>query len=354
MSTLPLSAIDTMKPALDRTRRSLFQPFRLGLWLRLALLAVLTGELSSGGGSPNGSFHVPANSGGAQGASAAALPFALPSLQRALPFIVAAAFVFVLLYFVFLYLSSVLRFVLFEAVVRGDVRLREGWRRWQGTGNSLFAWRVAYTAIVTAVDAVFIGLPIFAAWRAGVFRDPGQHLVLLIFGGFVFVVLALALLLAGIVVWVLTKDFVVPIMAAEGVGPVEGWRRLLPMLKASTGGYAGYVGFKAVLALAAGMIVGIIGIVLIVIMVIPAVIIGVLAGVAIPAGGAAWSAATITAIIVGVAVLIAVMLCVMSMLSVPVVVFFQSYSLHFLASRYEPLHALLFPPEQALPPVMPV
>jgi hypothetical protein len=351
MTTVPLSAIDTMRPAIDRARRILFQPFRFGLWLRFAFLAIFTGEISSSGGSPNFNWHMPAEPTTTQGATAGQFPFALPSLQRALPFIIAAALLIVVLYFVFLYISSVLRFVLFESVVTGNARIRESWRRWQAHGTSLFGWRLVFTVVVTIIDAVFIGLPLIAAWRAGVFREPGRHLFLLLAGGTLFVAVTIVLVVAALVIWVLTKDFVVPIMAAESVGPVEGWRRLLPMLKTSGGSYAGYVGFKAVLAVAAGVVVAIIAVALILMLIIPAIIIGVIAGIAVPAGHSiAWSAITIALVISFALLLFLVIMFAVSMISVPIAVFFQSYSLLFLASRYEPLFNMMFPPPPIAPP----
>jgi len=45
-----LSAIESISPAFARTKQLLFQPFRFGLWARLAVVAVITGEAGVGGG----------------------------------------------------------------------------------------------------------------------------------------------------------------------------------------------------------------------------------------------------------------------------------------------------------------
>ncbi len=58
-------------------------------------------------------------------------------------------------------------------------------------------------------------------------------------------------------IFVLTKDFVVPQMALEEIGAIEGWRRLWPMLQAEKGGFAGYIGMKIMMAIGAGIVVGI-------------------------------------------------------------------------------------------------
>lgn len=354
MSTGPLNAIDAVKPAIDRVRAELFQPFRLGVWLRFAFLAFLTGEMSSsGGGVPGGNFghNIPSQPSGSSQAflEAARAPFAWPSLQKALPFIIVGAILFVLIYLLFLWISSILRFVLLEGVITGQPHIRQGWRRWKLHGNALFAWRLVFTIIVFAAYAVFVGLPAFAAWRAGVFRNPHDHLVVLILGGLFVGFLAVVVALTTVVVWVLTKDFVVPMMAAEGISPVEGWRRLVMFMTPQKGSYAGYVLFKAVLAIAAGIIVAIIMVAIIFILLIPFIVIAVAVGIG-TGGSIAGSALAITVLILLAIIAFAVIIAVVATLSVPIAVFFQSYSLHFFAPRYEPLAQLMWP----TPPPAPI
>ncbi len=54
------SAVEAISPAFARTKKLLFQPFRFGLWARLAVVALVTGKLEEwrGGGSlPNLNTH---------------------------------------------------------------------------------------------------------------------------------------------------------------------------------------------------------------------------------------------------------------------------------------------------------
>src|SRR3954453_13246362 len=46
----PLSAVDSIRPAVDRTEKFLFEPFRWARWWRVALLGLATGEFASQGG----------------------------------------------------------------------------------------------------------------------------------------------------------------------------------------------------------------------------------------------------------------------------------------------------------------
>lgn len=352
MSRDGISAIDAIKPALYRTKRVLFQPFRFAIWWRFAVLAFLTGEMSSGGGMPGGgnfNYQVPTRSSESQGFLAAP-PFPWPSLEKVLPWLILAAIVGVVFIIVMMWIGATLRFVLFESVISGQPRIREGWRRWHGFGNLLFVWQLIYTIISFCVYAVFIGLPILAAWRAGVFRAPREHLFFIIFGGLIFLLVLAVVFIAVLAVWVLTKDFVVPIMAGEGLTAGQAWRRLRSMVESNKGSYAGYLGMKVVLALAAGIGMAIVYILTLLIIAIPAVIIGVVVAIMIPSGHLAWTAATITLAVMLGLIVIALLVALMAMVAVPVVVFFQGYAIHFFSTRYEPLYRMMFPPA---PPTAP-
>jgi hypothetical protein len=151
------------------------------------------------------------------------------------------------------------------------------------------------------------------------------------------------------VVHVLTKDFVVPEMALENISAIEGWRRLLPMLKSEKGSYAGYIGMKIVMALGAAVVVGIVTLIVILILLIPVGGFGVIAVLAGKTAGLTWNLYTISLAVVVGCIVLAVILYVVSLISVPAIVFFPAYSIYFFASRYPALDALLRPPAPAAP-----
>jgi hypothetical protein len=109
---LPISAVDVVRVAFDHTATQLFKPFRLGQWTRLAVVAFLAGELAPNGCSFQSSF--PSRRGGA---SPAFLAQALPFNPLTLLGIGLLVLVFFLLAIGFLYLSSRMRFVLFDSIV---------------------------------------------------------------------------------------------------------------------------------------------------------------------------------------------------------------------------------------------
>jgi hypothetical protein len=151
----------------------------------------------------------------------------------------------------------------------------------------------------------------------------------------------------------MTKDFVVPQMALEGIGAVEGWRRLLLMLKGEKGGYAAYVGMKIVLAIGAGIVISIATFMVGLIVAIPAVVAAVVAVIAGKNVGLDWNVFTITAAVVAGCILFAVLFYVVALISVPAIVFFPAYSIYFFAPRYRTLSVLLYPPPQSGAPAIP-
>lgn len=341
-----LSGVDAIAPAIEQTKRQLFKPFRFGRWARLAVVSFLTGELTgSGGWSGATNLNFPSG-GGKSGKTTDLLAFANPLGERVmeyLPWILTGATLLFVLALLWIYVSSVFRFILLEAVLYDRCKLREGWRRWQTEGGSYFLWTIGFGLASLAGMSALVGGPLLIAWQAGIFRHPDQHLVLLIVGGvilfFLFIALTLAIMLCGF----FAKDFVVPVMAMENVGVLEGWRRLFPMMGAEKTAYLVYVVMKIVLALGSAILFGIIDVIVLLILLIPLGILGFIVVLLASAAGLSWNPATIAvAVVVGAGVLLALFF-VMAFISAPATVFFQSYTLHFFGSRYPRLGEQLFP-----------
>jgi hypothetical protein len=342
---LPISPSDTIALAFEHMKRQLFQPFRFWQWTRLAFVGLLAGELGSGGGfnAPSG-FNPGQHPGSPDGLSFPHLDFAL--LAGIITVLVIVAFVFGI---ILLYISSVMRFILFDSVVAKNCRIREGWRRRQSAGWKYFLWQAGFALAILAGMVVLLGIPALFAFLMGWFRDPHQHLVGFILGGIFLCFLILAFLIAAAVSQVLTKDFVVPQMALEGIGAIEGWRRLWPMIESEMGGYATYVGLKIVLAIGAGIAIFLVSLIAIFILLIPIVGVGVAVGLGGKAAGLTWNVFTITAIVVAVLVVVAILFYLLALISVPVIVFFPAYAVYFFAARYRPLSLILYPPPPPLP-----
>jgi len=347
---LPISAIDAISPAFHHTKVQLFQPFRLAQWAKLALVGLLAGELTSGGCNSS-SFQIPSHPRGH-----GFMDFALPNVNPVLfASLIALLIVLGIIFWIlFLYVSSVMRFILFDSVVAKHCDIMPSWGRRHGAGLRYFLWQILFLLAMGVGFTVLIGIPAALALAAGWLRSPRQHMVPLILGGMLlfFVVMGFVLLL--LVVHVFTKDFVVPEMALENISAIEGWRRLLPMLQAEKGGYAGYIGMKIVMAIGASVVVGIITFIVLLILLIPVGGFGVIAVMVGKTAGLTWNVYTITLAIVVGCVVLAVLLYIVSLISVPAIVFFPAYSIYFFASRYPALDALLHPPPPIAPPISPL
>lgn len=336
---MPISAVDATNLAFQHTKRQLFQPFRFGQWARLAFVGLLAGELGSGSGNLN-----PQRFNAAQHS-----PFPLgqgfPKIDPAIwvplvAVLVVSGLVFMI---VMTYISSVMRFVLFDSVLTKQCRVRAGWFRRQEPGWNYFLWLLGFAFFSFAGALVLFGLPAAFAFGMGWFNPPSAHVLQLVLGGIVVLILFAAYVIAIALVHVLTKDFVVPQMALEGITAVEGWRRLLPLLRTEQRDYVVYIVMKIVLAIAAGILVGITTFILFLLIAIPVagvVIAGVVAG---KAAGYTWSALTITAAVVAGCILLALFFFLVSLISVPVLVFFPAYSIYFFAARYRALSVALYP-----------
>ena len=264
--------------------------------------------------------------------------------------LVFAALVFGL---IMMYVSSVMRFILFDSVLTGQCRIRQDWSRRQTPGWRYFLWKLLYILAVLGGVVLLLAIPAAFAFGIGWLREPKEHIVPLVFSGIFLFLVILLFAVAMTVIFVLTKDFVVPQMALENIGATEGWRRLWPMIKAETGSYAGYLGMKILMAIGAGIVVGIATLILGLIIAIPTIGLSILARLTGQSAGLTWNAYTITlAIIVG-CVLVAIFLYLVALISVPVVVFFPAYSIYFFAGRYRALSAALYPAPPIQPPIPP-
>ena len=356
---MPISAVDAISPAFQHTKQQLIQPFRAGQWARLALVGFLAGELSSGGGCNGRNFQIPTRTGGAQRFVDFGAPAANPVLYAALIAVLIVAGL--VLWVLFIYLNSVMRFILFDSIIAKACHIRKGWNRRQGPGFRYFVWQLLLMLAALAGLTILLGIPAAFAFAVGWLKEPSQHILPLVLGGIVLFFLLFAFVVLLLVVHVMTKDFVVPQMALENLGAMEGWRRLLPMLKSEKGGYAGYLGMKIVMALGAAVIVGIVATIVILVMLIPVGGLSVIAVLAGKTAGLTWNLYTITLAIVVGCILLVIILYTVSLLSVPAIVFFPAYSIYFFASRYPALDVLVHPapppppapPEPPPPPLPP-
>jgi hypothetical protein len=339
---LPISAVDSISLAVEHTKQQLFKPFRFGQWTKLAIVGLLAGELGSGGGLNRSNFNFPQHPGTSQHFFDSGLSGIDPALLASL----IAVLVFAGLTFgiIMLYVSSVMRFILFDSILAKQCHIRQGWSRRQGPGWRYFLWHLLYLLVALGGLVVLVCIPLALAFAMGWLKAPKEHLLPLILGGVILFFVLVLFLIAMAVISVLTKDFVVPQMALEDIGALEGWRRLWPAIQAEKGGYAGYIGMKILMAIGAGIVVGIATLILGLIIAIPTVGLSIIAIFTGKSAGLTWNVYTITLAVVVGCILLAIFFYLIALLSVPVMVFFPAYSIYFFGSRYPALSRVLYPP----------
>jgi len=344
----PLSAVDSIGPAFEQTKRQLFVPFRLRRWARLAVVALITGDFAGGGGSPGGFNYHPRSRGGSS--SLNFLPWDWGKLHAFLPWIVAGIALLLVFLFLWIYVASVYRFVLFDSVLYDRCELKGSWRRWEPYGRSYFLWCLSLFLAVWIGIVLLMGGPLFFAWRAGLFQHPREHLALLILGGVLLLFVLLGLFLVSGLAGLLAKDFCVPLMALENLRVLDAWRRLLPMLAQEKMAYAGFVLMKIVLAMGCAILFGIATLVALIAVAIPLAIASLILFFAGKAAGLTWNLSTISAVVILGGIVLIGLFYLIAFISTPAMVFFQSYVLQFFGGRYPSLGTILSPSQPAPQP----
>jgi hypothetical protein len=381
--TKRVSAVESISPAFARTKQMLFRPFHFGLWARLAVVALITGEAGGVGGGGGSIPNFNTNRGGdnhwarhlanpwasrwSDRWAGAAHLFSASGWEEMQPYfglIVLGVGLALAVMLLWIYSDCIYRFILLDAVVSGQCRLREGWRRWRDAGRRYFLWVVAFGFGSSVLMGVMVGVPVLLAYRAGWFEKPDQNLGALIGGGILLVLVAIALVAVLAIVDLFGRDFLVPVMAFEDVGSLEGWERLREMMGAEKLAYAGYVLMKIVLAMGGAIIFSIIDLIVILILLIPLGLLG-LAGYFIGKGaGFTWDISTELLLAALGLLVLAGILYVVGFVYAPGLVFFQSYTLEFFAPRYGPLGSKMSPasapvgpltsPIAPIPPIAPL
>ena len=339
----PLSPTHALTAAFHDTVELLTHPVDAMVWLKLSLVCLLLG-----GGTPSAAFNwslgsLPGNIG---------LKGAMDRLRDTVAahtwLIVSAAIVAVAVILGLLYLRSVFRFVLVDAILHHQVRVRASLLETRRVSRSYFRWLLL--AVVGISLALIVGgaaaFPYLRTASAAGLRSVTFWIIL------VTMLLAdVAVGLAAGLIVVLTDDFVVPIMYAEGLPVFAAWRRLIPKLKAEPGPFTAYVFIRFLVAVITSVAMLFLLFPLLVGLFSGAIITGTLAVIAVHLLGLAWTwnAFTIAVSASGLAVVISLVLVVLSVVGMPAQVLIQDFGICFLASRFPTVEALLPSPLSPAP-----
>jgi hypothetical protein len=337
-----LSAAEAVSPALARTKKILFQPFRWGTYLKLCAVAVFTEGLSGNshfnGSSPSYSRTTPS------------LPtFTLtPGTIAA---IIAVLIVLMVLGLLCLYLVVRLRFALFDCLVHQTTSLSPGWSRYREQAGRFFVFNVmvgvVYLIIAAAAMLPFILKFIRLFYES---RAAGRvNYVELISLALPFLPVILLLIFLALLVDLVVRDFMMPHIALENAPVVEAWEAAIANISADKGAFFLYAVLRLLLPLVA--VIGLFIVLLIPMVIvfgIPGMMIAGLHAALADAGGLVLYLGTFIEFLIGF-LMFALGLLLAVGIGGPLCIAMRNYALLFYGGRYQPLGNLLYPPAPPAP-----
>lgn len=328
-----LTAPEAISPALNRTASLLFRPFRWGSFLKLCAVAVLTEGASGNYRMGNPGHHPPAT----------VTPHVMNALPEGLiPILIMAGIMALIIGIAIFYLIVRLRFALFECLIYQSRLLTPGWRRYR-----LQAWRFFLFSIVIGLAFLAVAVAAVTPFISGfihLFRESqsANHVDFTAIIGIAlqFLPVLLGLALLGIVLDVVTRDFMLPHFALENASAGEAWGAVWDRIVAEKGAFVLYAVLRILLP-----ILAMIGIMIL--MIIPVVIVfgslGAFIAMLHASAAAASPIAIFLEVVAGIAMFLAGLLMAVCF-GGPLSIAIRNYALVFYGARYQPLGDVLYPP----------
>lgn len=251
--------MDTLGPAIQRTRDYLFRPFRLGRFVLLALVATVTEGGGGGGGGGNFRSMLPKGKTGNVPMQPIPHPH-LPPMSTWLPIAIAAAVVLLVIGVVVGYLTTRLRFSYFDCVLDRHDQIAAGWRKYKSQALRFFVASFCVGLGFLAVFAV-IGVsfflhfkPLFAPLFSGD-KDAAQavHFGSVLAAIAVFFVAVLLLAIVGVVVQTAMSQFVLPRFALEDASFHDACVEVWDDMRAEPGQFALFMLMRLLVPMAAAI-----------------------------------------------------------------------------------------------------
>lgn len=306
-------AFSRLEGAFHRTK-SLLWPVRWGVWLRLAVVALFLG----GGISMPDIFQYQFDGSDFAAGTAGSFSGVAPMVILG---IIAVVLGIALLWTL---IGAMMQFVFVDMLSTEDIHIRRFFRERLGKGARLFLFEIALIAVMILAVAAFVFM-LIGFGGAG----PGAATSLLIIA--LIPVILVAALLFGLV-FLLTTDFVVPIMIREDCGIIAGWRRLIGMIASRFWQTVVYVIVRFVLGLVAAIAQAILVILTLVVIAIPFILVGIVLLAALQENIVLLLALVIPYLIIAIPVAL--------LIAVPFITFFRYYALLVLEGL-EPEYRLL-------------
>lgn len=311
--TEEMYAFSRLEGAVHRTK-GLLWPVRWGVWLRLAVIALFLG----GGLSVPDIFQYQFDGNDFATGTAGSFSGVAPMVVLG---IIAVVLAIALLWML---VGATLQFVFVDMLSTGDIHLGRHFRERLGKGARLFLFEIALIVVMVLAVAAFVFM-LIGFEGAG----PAVATSLLIIA--LIPAFLVAALLFGLV-FLLTTDFVVPIMIREDCGIIAGWRRLITMIASRFWQTVVYVIVRFVLGLVAAIAQVILAILALVVIAIPFILVGIVLLAALQENIVLLLALVIPYLIIAIPVAL--------LIAVPFITYFRYYALLVLEGL-EPEYRLL-------------
>lgn len=336
-----ISAVDAISPAIQRTKTFLFRPFRLGTFLKLCLVTLLTEGFGG-----NFNFSMPSG----QSSSHAHIdhpPFAFtPGL---LATIAASALALIALAFILYYLITRLRFAYFHCLIHNTREIRPGWHLYRAQAGRFF-WLNVVVGLCFLLLVAIIALPFVAGfWRLAHRTQPGSQfdLGLLLSLVLPLIPIFVLLVLAGVVADLVLRDLILPHFALDNATAGQAWAAVWTRIRTEKGSFFVYALLRVILPIVALIALFLVLIIpgLIVVAIFAVIEVGIHSALADATGAAATAGILLQGVVGLMAFGIALFagLC----LGGPLGTAIRQYALLFYGGRYQRLGEILFPPSDA-------
>ena len=231
-----VSVIEPISPAFEKVKTMLFSPFDLRKWFVIGFCAWLAylGKVRESGLINTYEKLVQAKE------------YIHENLAWIITVAVAASVLIIVLWLVFIWLSSRGRFIFLHCVAENKAEVTVPWTKFQQHANSLFLFRI----VLGLIGFAAIGLPLLLAGGIIAIMIVGNIPdVAGVFGILMIVLVIIAIAIVFTVIGKFTTDFVVPIMFLRTTSCVAGWREFLTLLSVNKARFALYILFQIVIAL---------------------------------------------------------------------------------------------------------
>ncbi len=251
--------LDAFTPALQHTKRMLFQPFDIGKWFILGFVIFLAQLIGSGGHGWGGSGNKLRN----RDDGFCGIGDGVNDLQQAGQWVVEHLWLILLIAFagfvvinliglVIQYIGSRGHFMFIECVMENKAEVAVPWRNASKPAFSLFLWRVAIFILIFWCFALLFALPAWGLAKtaaAGEFTFPGSLITLLPFVA-IFIPLAILISLADLLI----RDFVTPVMAIKNLDLLGALEQTIGLFRSQLGNLVLYLLFRVIIGVLAGAV----------------------------------------------------------------------------------------------------